>query len=86
VSDGGTLEFNSAGRPLTLYRADAIEMPIEVSARDGFEAELEYFASCVASGRKPLRCPPEESALAVRLARLMLESRSRNGERIECKV
>ena len=53
---------------------------------DGFEAELEYFAACVAEGRRPERCPPEDSALAVRLARLMLESRSRNGERIECKV
>jgi predicted dehydrogenase len=86
VSDGGTLEFNSAGRALALYRADGSDATVEVSGRDGFEAELEYFASCVASGRKPERCPPEDSAMAVRLARLMLESRKRNGDRIECRV
>ena len=86
ISDGGTLEFNSAGRPLTLYRADGTEAPVALSDRDGFEAELEYFAGCVAAGRKPERCPPEDSAMAVRLARAMLESRSRNGERIECKL
>jgi len=86
ISDSGTLEFNSAGRPLTLYRADGTEAPVALSDRDGFEGELEYFAGCVNAGKKPERCPPEDSAMAVRLARAMLESRSRNGERIECKL
>ena len=84
VSDGGTLEFNSAGRPLTLYQADGTEAPVALADTDGFQAELEYFVACASSGRKPERCPPEDSATAVRLTRAMLESRSRNGGRIAC--
>jgi hypothetical protein len=85
ISDGGTLEFNSSGRPLTLYDAGGEEAAVEVSATDGFEAELEYFAACAASGAAPYRCPPRESATAVRVTRAMLESRNRDGARIECK-
>jgi predicted dehydrogenase len=86
VSDGGTLEYNSACRPLTLYQADGTESPVALDETDGFQAELEYFVACASAGRKPERCPPEDSATAVRLTRKMLESRNRNGERIECKV
>ncbi len=86
ISDGGTLEFNTANRPLTLYRADGEETPVGVSGRDGFEAELEYFVHCASSGLKPERCLPRESALAVRVALAMLESRSRNGERVKCSL
>lgn len=86
VSDGGTLEYNSAGRPLALYQADGVEAPVALDDTDGFQAELEYFVACASAGRKPERCPPKDSAMAVRLARMMLESRSRNGERLECKV
>ena len=86
ISDGGTLEFSSAGKPLTLYKADGEEVPVEAPEKDGFEAELEYFVACASSGAEPERCPPRESALAVRIARAMLESRAKNGERIACKV
>jgi predicted dehydrogenase len=86
VGDDGTLEYSSAGRPLTLYDAHGKETPVKLADKDGFQAELEYFVACAAAGRKPERCPPEQSAMAVRLARAMLESRKRNGERIECRV
>jgi len=85
ISDGGTLEFNSAGRPLTLYQADGAEVPVALADTDGFQAELEYFVACATAGKKPERCPPEDSATAVRLTQAMLESRNRNGERIECR-
>jgi predicted dehydrogenase len=85
ISDGGTLEFSSAGKPLTLYQADGVEVPVALTDKDGFEAEIEYFAACASSGAKPERCPPRESATAVRVTRAMLESRAGNGERIECK-
>jgi hypothetical protein len=71
---------------LTLYQADGTESPVALDETDGFQAELEYFVACASAGRKPERCPPEDSATAVRLTRKMLESRNRNGERIECKV
>lgn len=86
VSDGGTLEYSSAGRPLTLYRADGEEELIPTTEGDWFQAELEYFIQCASQGRKPELCPPEESAAAVKLARLMLESRSKKGEKIACNL
>jgi predicted dehydrogenase len=84
VADGGTLEFNSAGAPLAEYGADGCQHAVEVSATDGFRAELEYFLECARRGQKPLACPPEESAAAVKLARLMLQSRNKNGEKMAC--
>jgi predicted dehydrogenase len=86
VADGGTLEYHTAGKPLTLYQSDGAEAAVELPERDGFEAELEYFIACATTGTKPMRCPPQESAMAVRLTLKMLESRRKNGEKIECKL
>ncbi len=85
VADEGTLEFNSAGTPLTEYGADGQQRPINEPDADGYRAELEYFMETVLQGKRPEACPPEESAGAVKLARLMLESRERNGEKIACR-
>jgi len=84
LADGGTLEFSSAGAPLAEYGDDGLEHPLNVPDIDGYRAELAYFLECSAYGRKPAQCPPEESAAAVKLALLMLESRNRNGEKIAC--
>ena len=86
VADEGTLEFDSAGTPLTLYRADGTAQPLDAPDLDGYHAELEYFLDCVRHGRQPELCPPAESAAAVKLANLMLESRRRNGEKIACRL
>jgi predicted dehydrogenase len=86
VADGGTLEFDSAGTPLAEYGADGGQHPLDVPATDGYRAELAYFLDCAMRGERPLKCPPEESAAAVRLAHLMLESRRRNGEKIACNL
>jgi predicted dehydrogenase len=85
VADGGTLEFSSAGAPLAEYGADGQRHALAVPETDGYRAELEYFLGCAARGEKPAACPPEESAAAVRVARWMLESRGRNGEKVACK-
>lgn len=84
VSDGGTLEFNSAGAGLAEYGGDGLAHPLDVPDTDGYRAELAYFLECAAHGRKPVACPPDESSTAVKLALLMLESRNRNGEKITC--
>jgi len=84
IADGGTLDYNSDSRPLALYGADGEKQLLNDGEADWFAEELRYFVDCAAHGRNPERCPPEESALAVKLARLMLESRSRNGEKIAC--
>jgi len=86
VADGGTLEFDSAGAPLAEYGADGLRHPVDVPDLDGYREELAYFLECASRGQQPLRCPPEESAAAVSLGRLMLESRARNGETIPCNL
>ena len=85
VADGGTLDYSSDGRPLALYGADGEKQLLDSAAEDWFTEELKYFVECAAHGRKPELCPPEESALAVRLARLMVASREKNGENIACR-
>lgn len=86
VADGGTLEFDSTGAPLAEYGADGRQHAIDVPDTDGYRAELEYFLDCATHGRKPAACPPEESAAAVKLALLMLESRAKDGEKIACHL
>lgn len=86
VSEGGTLDFSSAGVPLAEYGADGQPHPLELPPIDGYSAELAYFLDCVQKNRLPAACPPEDSATAVKLARLMLQSRARNGEKITCPL
>jgi predicted dehydrogenase len=85
VADGGTLDFSSAGRPLTLFGADGEARVLDEPESDWYRAEIEYFVQCVSEGRQPAFCPPQESATAVKLARLMVESRGRKGERMPCR-
>jgi predicted dehydrogenase len=85
--DGGTIEYNSAGRPPTLYTQTEQVLPLVREgqvARDGYTAEIEYFVECCRSGHQPERCPPQESALAVELMRTLLLARERNGKKILC--
>ncbi|MCC6859776.1 MAG: Gfo/Idh/MocA family oxidoreductase [Bryobacterales bacterium] len=84
VADGGTAEFSTLGRPATVYWADGTQETLEGAEVDWYRAEIEYFLQCCANGSHPDRCPPEESAAAVKLTRMMLESRAKQGERIAC--
>jgi predicted dehydrogenase len=77
AGEQGTLEFSSAGSPLTWSRAGSPAPEIvPVGEVDGFEEELRYFADCVQSRRQPEKCPPRESAAAVKVALSMLEARA----------
>ena len=86
VAEGGTLEYNSAGRPPALYRQSGEMETLAVEERDGFRAEIEYFLDCCRDGQPCELCPAEESAAAVAVANCMLEARKRNGEKIPCKL
>jgi predicted dehydrogenase len=86
VLDGGTVEFNSAGCPPVLYRPNAPAEALDLKRQDGYAAEIAYFVECCLAGRQPEVCPPRESADAVKLMRLMLEARGRNGEAVECRL
>ena len=73
AGENGTLEFSSASCPLTFSRAGAAEkQQVTLPDLDGFTEELGYFIDCVASGRQPEKCPPRESASAVKVALSLL--------------
>lgn len=84
VGDGGVVEYDSAGRPPALYRANGEAETPAVAEKDFYQAEIEYFVECCRAGVEPERCRPEESARAVEVTLLMLESRRRGGERLVC--
>jgi predicted dehydrogenase len=84
VSSGGTLEFRSADGPLTLFDALGASETIEVAGKDPFVEELKYFVECVTERRQPALCPPAESAMAVKLGALLMKSRERHGETMQC--
>ena len=86
VADRGTIAYSSAGQPPTLYRVDGTAEVLEMQDADGYRAEIEYFAECCRTGARPELCPPEESAAAVKLTRLMLEAREANGGSIPWKL
>jgi predicted dehydrogenase len=86
VSDGGTVEYNSAGRPPALYKQDGSEVLLDLGPQDGYVEEIRYFVQCVKAGRHPDLCPPESSVQAVKLALLLDEARNRNGEIIPCHL
>src|SRR5271157_1202721 len=84
--DGGTVEFSSLGRAPTLYPRNAPARALPLETRDAYAAEIEYFAACCREKRAPERCPPAESALAVKLMLLLLDSRKRNGAQMPCNL
>jgi predicted dehydrogenase len=86
VSDGGTIEYNSAGRPPALYKEDGSETLLDLGVEDGYVEEIRYFVQCAKAGRHPDLCPPESSVQAVKLALLLDDARHRNGEIIPCHL
>ena len=77
--DDGVLDFHSASRPLSLYRADRGPDTLELPPTDGFEAELQAFVDACERGEAPADCRPEESALATRMTLAMRASREMCG-------
>jgi len=86
VADGGTVEHNAATPVPMVYGRDGRSRALPLSGVDGYAAEIEYFVECCRTGRTPELCPAWESAAAVKLMRLIMEARGRNGEKIECKI
>ncbi len=66
VTDGATLDYDSR----------------TAEPGDGYAAEIAYFAECVRESKPPARCPPRESARAVRVMLALIAARERNGEKI----
>jgi predicted dehydrogenase len=87
VTEAATFDFNSArSEEVGEYRKNGESAVMEQPKCDAYEAEVRYFVECAEAGEAPTICPPEESALAVKLARLMIEARAQNGEKIPCNL
>lgn len=82
IAERGQMELAAGG--LFLSDAAGQRTKIEPGGPDGYQAEVAYFIECCRHGTEPLRCTPRASAQAVHVALLLKESRSRNGEQIEC--
>jgi len=87
VGDQGTFDFHSGRAHPSLYVAgDPARDLVPAEAVDGYKAEIEYFVDCASRNQKPARCLPQDSARAVELALLLLESRTRKGQKLLCQL
>ncbi len=86
VTDGGTVEFNSASRPPTLYDKCGEIRALPLSKEDSYTREIRYFLDCASAGRTPALCPPKDSVIAVKLTNLIVEARDRKGEKLTCEI
>jgi len=77
-TDRATFHYTSQDGVLRVYP----EAPFETQPADGYAAEIAYFAECVRDQKQPSRCPPRESAEAVRLMLALIAARRRNGEKL----
>ena len=66
----------------TTFHYNSLHPPPEIEPDDAYAAEIAYFAKCVREHKQPDRCPPRESAEAVRLMLALIAARNRNGEKI----
>ncbi len=85
VGQDGAMEYSSTGRPPHFYGRDG-HYDIQLDETDGYQAEIEYFVASCRSGQPPVRCTPESSANAVKLARLIEQARARKGEILPCQL
>jgi len=83
VGENAVMEFSTAGRPPHWYGRGEDHV-IELPDVDGYQAEIEYFVECCRTGARPVRCTPESSAAAVKVARLLEEARMRKGTILPC--
>jgi predicted dehydrogenase len=85
LADNGVVEYDSAGRPAAVYWSDESTEALSSPGEDPFAEEMRYFVQCCKSGQAPDRCPPRESALAVKVAQLMVQARERKGDKVKCE-
>ncbi len=67
VCEGGTLDFHSGLRRLTLYNSAGEAEEVPLPERDVFAAELEAFVRACETGAPPAENRPEDSAEAIRM-------------------
>ncbi len=80
VGDRGTVDYHSSGGAPTFYGVDGESQALPLEECDGYRAEIQYFLECCLHHRTPDRCPPEQSAAAVKLMRYLEAARERKGQ------
>lgn len=85
VADNAVVEYSSSGRPPAIYWKDGRREEIPSPEADPYAAEISYFLDCCRAGKQPDLCLPQESALAVKVANLMVEARNQEGEKVLCQ-
>jgi predicted dehydrogenase len=73
------MEYTVATNRQTLHYDSREPAPKTFGA---YADEIAYFAECVREHKPPSRCPPRDSAEAVRLMLALIAARERNGEKI----
>lgn len=79
TTDGATFDWSGTTSDFRSYGENGESKSLPLEEKDGFAAELTYFAECVANNTQPERCPPAQSVQAVALIEKMVESREKNG-------
>jgi predicted dehydrogenase len=82
TADAATWDWSSATNDFRKYGVGGESHSIQLKERDAFTAELAYFTDCIVNKVQPTRCPPAESAMAVKLIEKMTESRAKNGAHV----
>jgi predicted dehydrogenase len=85
LTERATIDYHSGPGQVRRYASGQAPENVLLSAADGYTAEIAYFAECAGIGAEPVRCRPEESAAAVRVALAMIGARLRNGEKVPWK-
>ena len=87
VAANGTVDFHSSQPNPTLYAAGEPAKELAPAAPiDAYREEIAYFVDCASNNIEPTRCLPEHSAQAVSLAHLLLDSRSKQGQKLPCQL
>jgi predicted dehydrogenase len=83
-ADKGELELTGDG--LMLSDMTGVRKKVEVPEANAYAEEVQYFLECCRTGAEPLLCKPLDSFNAVKVALALKESRSKDGEQIQCLV
>jgi predicted dehydrogenase len=71
---------------LMLSDVEGERSSVQLPNADPYAEQLSYFQQCCDNGRRPDRCPPEASALAVKVGLLLKRSVDLDGEMIKCAL
>jgi predicted dehydrogenase len=87
VAEKGTLDYHTAQPHPMLYAHGEVASQIAPAVPiDAYREEIAYFVDCASNNLEPTRCLPEHSAQAVSLAHLLLDSRSKQGQKLPCQL